>query len=144
VRDFRGKERVSEYRDKLRNNELGFFAESEGKMVGSIWSTINTAQVPKVVRTFMRLMPNEALIHDIVTGDEFRGKGVGPYMVTQIASILLNEYGVNRIVIDVSVRNRRSLRMMSKVGLQAREEVLYISAFGRLVLQRTIRLDDNS
>jgi RimJ/RimL family protein N-acetyltransferase len=139
VHDFREKNRVSEYRDKLAHKELGFFAECEGKMVASIWATINQEQTPAVVRTYMRLMPKEALIHDIVTGKNFRGMGVGPFMVGRIAAILLNDYGVNKIIIDVNPRNRSSLRMMDKVGLKMKQQMLYISAFGRLVVQKALR-----
>jgi poly-beta-1,6-N-acetyl-D-glucosamine synthase len=138
VRDFREESRVSEYREKLARKEIGFFADCTGRMVGSIWATLNDAQKPTIVRTYMRLMPNEALIHDIVTGENFRGMGVGPFMVGRIAAILLNDYRVSRIIIDVNSRNSASLRMMEKAGLKVKEQMLYISAFGRLVLQRAV------
>jgi len=140
VQDFRNEQRIAEYRRKLAQRELGFFAEVDGQKVGSIWATINNARVPVVVRTYMTLRPNEALIHDIVTGERFRGMGVGPFMVGRLASILLQEYLVSRIVIDVNVRNHPSLRMMAKAGLQVRRQVLYISAFGTLLFQKTLRL----
>ena len=139
VRDFREEYRVSEYRQKLAHKEIGFFAEINGKRVGSIWTTINSSQTATVVRSYMPLMPKEAIIHDIVTGDRFRGIGIGPFMVGRIASILLNRYGMSRIIIDVNVRNRPSLRMMEKAGLKMSEQVLYISVFGRLILQKSVR-----
>jgi RimJ/RimL family protein N-acetyltransferase len=107
-------------------------------MVGSIWATVNHTQVPRVVRTYMRLMPGEALIHDIVTGESFRGMGVGPFMVSRFASVLLNDYRVSQIIIDVNSRNGASLHMMDKAGLQVKEQMLYISAFGKLVLQKAV------
>ena len=139
VGDFRDEGRISEYRHKLAKTEIGFFAECDGKMVGSIWATINNGSVPAVVRTYMKLMPNEALIHDIVTGERSRGKGVGPFMVVRIASSLLSKYGVSRIIVDVNVRNRPSLRMMEKAGLQVKVKVLYVSAFGNLVRQKVLK-----
>lgn len=138
VSEFREKDRVSEYQEKVARKEIGFFVECEGTMVASIWATVNEKQAPTVVRTHMRLMPNEALIHDIVTGENSRGMGVGPFMVSRIASILLNDYRVSRIIIDVNSRNQASLRMMDKVGLKAKEQMLYVSALGRLVLQKAI------
>ena len=51
VLDFREENRVSEYRRMLAHKEIGFFAGVDGKMVGSIWATINTAQLPSVVRS---------------------------------------------------------------------------------------------
>lgn len=135
VTEFRAENRIPEYGNKLAQGEVGFFAEWDGKMVGSIWATINSSQVATVVRTYMRLMPREALIHDAVTGEEFRGMGVGPFMITGLASTLLTEYRAGKIIVDVNVKNRPSLRMMEKAGLVPRERVLYVSALGRLVWQ---------
>jgi len=139
VRDFREENRVSEYRVKLAQKEAGFFAEFDGKIVGSIWATVNNARVPAVVRSYMKLMPNEALVHDIVTGEKFRGMAVGPFMLQRMCSVLLGELGVSKIIIDVNVRNSRSLRMMDKAGLEINQKMLSISAFGKLVAQKLLR-----
>jgi len=139
VEDFRDDSRISEYRDKLAHGEIGFFADASDRMVGSIWATINSAGAPTVVKSYMRLMPNEALIHDIVTSETFRGKGVGPFMVGQVSAVLLNVYRVNKIIIDVNVRNKPSLRMMEKAGVPLNQEVIYISALGRLMLQKMLK-----
>jgi RimJ/RimL family protein N-acetyltransferase len=139
VRDFRSEDRISEYGGKIARNEVGFFAECDGKMVGSIWATWNRTPAPTIARAHVRLMPNEALIHDIVTGESFRGMGVGPFMVGRLASALLGEYGVSKIIIDVNVKNRASLRMMEKAGLQANLRVCSISAFGTLAFEKVVR-----
>ncbi|MGH7782229.1 MAG: GNAT family N-acetyltransferase [Candidatus Binatia bacterium] len=139
VREFRDEGRVQEYKEKVTREEIGFFAEHDGKMVGSIWATLNTAGGPKVVRSYMRVLPNEALVHDIVAGEQFRGMGIGPYMLGQICLALLGEYRAHKIVVDVNFRNRRSLRMMEKAGLQLTQRVLSISAFGRLISQNVLR-----
>jgi hypothetical protein len=135
VVDFREGNRISEYKDKLLNKEIGYFTKHNQHMIGSIWATINTTDVPHVVRTYMRLMPNEGLIHDIVSGTKWRGMGVGPFMVSGMAAVLLKEYGLSRIIIDVNIRNRASLRMMDRLGLRIHNKTLNVSAFGRLLLQ---------
>ena len=139
VQEFRDESRISEYRHKLSREEIGCFAERDGTMVGSIWATINNSREPAVVRSYMRLMPNEALIHDIVTGERFRGMGVGPFMAGKMASLLLSESSVSRIIVDVNVRNSASLRMMDKAGFQMKEQVVYVSALGNLLFQKTLR-----
>lgn len=139
VQDFREERRVVEYRNKVVSREIGFFAECNSGMVGSIWATINRARVRSVVRMHMPLMPNEALIHDIVTAESCRGMGVGPFMVGRMASKLLDEYRVNKIIIDVSCRNHASLRMMQKVGLRPKERLLSVSLFSKLAFQRTLK-----
>jgi len=139
VADFREKNCISEYQAKLCRKELGFFAESYGKVVGSIWATVNNGSAPTIVRMYMPLMHKEALIHDIVTDPKHRGMGVGPFMVEKLVSDLFAVHGAVRIIVDVNVRNRSSLRMMEKIGLEVKEQMLYISALGRLVLQKTLR-----
>jgi len=139
VKDFREESRILQYKDKLAHNEMGYFAEHNGKIVGSIWATVNKTQVPNLVRRFVKLMPNEGLIHDIVTGENSRRMGVGTIMVSRIVPILLKEWKLNRILIDVNIKNWASLKMMGKLHLQKDQKVLYVSAFGkvwRLVLRK--------
>lgn len=138
VHEFREQRRVAEYRAKLGNKEIGLFTECDGRMIGSIWATINHDRLRSVARMHMPLMPNEALIHDIVTAPNCRGMGVGPFMVGRMASTLLNDYRVSRIIIDVSCRNYPSLRMMEKVGLQSKERVFTLSLFGKLAFRKTL------
>jgi RimJ/RimL family protein N-acetyltransferase len=138
VRDFREESLSEEFCAKLKSGEIGFFAMAGGRAAGNIWATVNESAQPKTARGFMRLMPGEALIHDIVTGASFRGHGIGPYMVTQIIPILFRQHGVCRIIIDVNVNNTPSLRMMNKAGLHAKQKELSVSAFQNLVYHRTL------
>ena len=138
VRDFREENLSEEFCGKLNCGEIGFFAIAGEKAAGNIWATVNRTARPKTVRGFMRLMPGEALIHDIVTGASFRGQGIGPFMVAHIIPILFRQHGVRRIVIDVNVKNTPSLKMMNKAGLQAKQKELSISAFHNLVYHKTL------
>jgi RimJ/RimL family protein N-acetyltransferase len=139
VTEFRDPSRIADYRTKLLRHEIGYFAECEGKVAGSIWATINSGRAPRVARGYMKLQPQEAMIHDIVAGDACRGKGVGPFMVGQFSSLLLRQYGVNRIVIDVNARNQPSLRMMAKAGVKKDQQVFYVSAFNTLLWHKTLK-----
>ncbi|MDQ6732904.1 MAG: GNAT family N-acetyltransferase [Nitrospirota bacterium] len=138
VKEFREKGRINEYRKKLQKDELGFFAICGARAAGSIWATINTTSEPVIVRRYMRLKPNEALVHDIVTGEHFRGRSIGPFMVNRIIEYLLGAKAVSKVLIDVSMRNRPSLRMMEKAGLTVHESKLYVSAFGKLAFERLL------
>lgn len=134
VADFREEGRISEYREKLVQKEIGFFVKNSGKMISSIWATINREKAPNVVRTFIKLMPNEGLIHDIVVREQYRGMSIGPFMLGKIATILLREYGLSRVTVDVNIKNRASLRMMKKSGLRLDHIMFYISVFNKRVL----------
>ena len=131
--------RAEEYRRKVGRNEIGLFAEAEGIMMGSIWATINRGSKPTVARGYMPLQPGEAMIHDIVTGERYRGMGIGPYMVQEMAALLNEEYSVIKTIVDVNVRNTPSLRMMDRVGVRKADQVFYVSALGTLVFSKTLK-----
>jgi hypothetical protein len=139
VQDFRSASLATQYAKKLRQDELGYFAMASGAAVGSIWATINRTEAPIVARHHMRLLPNEAVLHDGVTGERSRGMGVGTYMVASLSVALMTEHKVSRIVADINVRNRPSLRMMEKLGLEAKESTLSVCALGSLVWQMKMR-----
>ncbi len=142
VTGFREKGRTDEYRKKLQKNEIGFFAICGAQAAGSIWATINTTSSPVVVRRYMRLEPNEALVHDIVTGEQFRGRSIGPFMVHGILEYLIAAKAVSKVIVDVNIRNRPSLRMMEKAGLTIHESKLYVSALGKLAFEKVLGRDD--
>ena len=139
VREFRNECRCDEYRAKVCSGEIGYFAECDHEIVGSIWATINRQSTQAVVRAYMPLMPNEAMIHDVVTADRFRGMGIGPFMVGEMAACLLDEHHVNKIIVDISAKNKSSRRMMQKAGSPLKERVLYLSMFGNLIYHKVLR-----
>ena len=139
VSEFREKEQVVEYRQKVLNGEIGFFGEHNNLIVSSIWATLNGRRAPIRVRGYFKLLPNEVLIHDIVTGIRCRGNGIGPYMVNQIVPILLQDYGVTRILIDVYVRNTASVNMMKKLELKKQQKILYITLLSKYAFQIVLK-----
>jgi GNAT superfamily N-acetyltransferase len=139
VKDFREESRVAQYREKLNNNEIGCFAEHNGKMIGSIWATINKAKIPRVVQTFKRIMYNEASTHDAVVSEAFRGMRIGPYLVSNMRAYLFKEHAVSRIITDVSIRNHASLQMQEKLGSKIDHKMLCISIFDKPVLKLVLK-----
>lgn len=138
VRDFREAGRVREYRDKISSGQVGLFAEQRGEAIGSIWASINYEPRPAILKMPIELQPNTALIHDVVTSPKCRGLGIGPFMVSGMASLLLNRHRVIEIVIDVSSSNRPSLRMIEKMGLRAERRMLYVSILTKLAVQKSL------
>jgi len=139
VVDFREENRISNYRDKLARNEIGYFAEHNGKMIGSVWATINKTDTPRVVQKFTKIMYNEALVHDNVVSEKFRGMRVGPFMEASMFIVLFSEYGVNRIKADVNVRNHASLQMLDKLNLRVDHRLLCIAVFNKVILELVLR-----
>ena len=136
VGEFREENRIREYRDKLARGEIGYFAEHQGKIIGSIWATINYKETDSVVRKYMKLQPREGLIHDGVAGELSRGMGVGPFLVSRLAAVLFKEHKLRRVIIDIKANNQASSSMMNKVGLRVDHRRLCISLCGRLVFQK--------
>ena len=135
VSDFREEARIAEYRDKLARNEIGYFAEHNGKMIGSIWATINRTEVPRVVQTFQKVMYNEGVAHDIVISENFRGMRVGPFIESNLFALLFKEYGLSRVITDVNMRNHAQMQLLTKLGLRVDHKMLYVSLLGRPVLE---------
>jgi ribosomal protein S18 acetylase RimI-like enzyme len=139
VGEFREESRISEYREKLAHNEIGYFAENNGKIIGSQWATINKTDLPCNVRDFTKLRPNEGVIHDAVVSEKFRGMRIGPFMVSRMNTFLFKEYGLQRITWDVNINNHASLRMLEKLGFRKDRKVLYVAAFGKLLLKLKLK-----
>lgn len=139
VGEFRPRSRITQYREKLESGEIGYFVEYHGRMIGSNWATVNREARPRIVRSVIRLAPNEGLTHDGVIAPRFRGQGFGAFMISRLVELLLHEYRLSRITIDVNVRNKASLRMMEKAGFRIDHEMLYVALFNRLVLQRVLK-----
>ena len=139
VREFRDDVPVSEFRKKLIRDQIGFFAEVEGRMIGSNWATINNTEKPTVVNMYMRLMPHEAHFHDLVIDERCRGMRVGPFLMSKMISMFLNDYRVSRITGDVSLKNARMSHSVRKTGLPFSQQVLSVSVFGRLLMSRVLK-----
>jgi RimJ/RimL family protein N-acetyltransferase len=139
VAEFREEGRISQYRDKLDQKEIGYFAEYNGKMISSFWAIVNRAPITAVVKGYYKVGPNEAFLLDLVTGEQSRGMSVGPFLLSQTVNALFREYAVSRVVFDISVRNRTSMRMIDKLGLRIDHKTLAVSVFSRLVFHLVFR-----
>jgi GNAT superfamily N-acetyltransferase len=139
VRDFREEDRISQYKDKLAYGEIGYFAEHDGRMIGSIWATVNKTEVPRVVQTFQKVLYNEALAHDIVVSEKFRGMRIGPYIESKLFALLFKDYGISRIITDVNIKNHAQMQLLKKLGLKVDHKMLYVSVLGKVVLRRVLR-----
>ena len=139
VMDFREENRILDYRNKLARNEIGYFTEHKGKMIGSVWATINKTNIPRIVQTFTKVMYNEGLVHDNVVSEKFRGMRVGPFMEASMFVVLFNEYGINKIKADVNVRNHASLQMLDKLHLRVDHKLLCVAIFGQPILELVLK-----
>lgn len=139
VQEFREDGLILEYREKLLHGEQGVFAELDGQMVGSIWATTNGGAEPVIVRTYMKLGPREALIHDVFTGEQYRGRGIARFLLQEMVRRLLAKPGAEKIIVDVNFRNSHSLKIMEKCGLRRSEQMLCVSVFGKPMLRSILR-----
>jgi GNAT superfamily N-acetyltransferase len=142
VGEFRPRTRITQYRKKLESGEIGYFVEYHGRMIGSNWATVNRDVRPRIVRSVIRLAPNEGLTHDGVIAPSFRGQGFGAFMISRLVEILMQEFKLSRIIIDVNVKNKASLRMMEKAGFRVDHKMLHLALFDRLIFQRVLERYD--
>jgi hypothetical protein len=139
VTDFREEGRISQYRDKLNQQEIGYFAEHNGQIIGNVWAAINKTDAPCVVQSFRKIMYNEGTVHDNIVSEKFRGMLVGPFMETRMFELLLMEYRLSRIFAEVNVKNRASLRMLERARLRIDHRMLCVSLFGKPVLELVVK-----
>jgi hypothetical protein len=139
VADFREENRISQYKNKLGIGEIGYFAENDEKMVGSVWATVNKTNNPIVVQTFKTITYNEGVVHDNIVSEKFRGMRIGPFMESNMFELLFKEYALRRVIADINVKNRASLRMLEKMGLRPDYRILYIAVLGKPVFQLVLR-----
>ena len=98
-------------------------------MVASIWATINKTEVPRVVQTFKKVNYNEGLVHDIFVGKMARSKRIGSFMESSLFIILLKNFGLSQIIVDVNFKNHASLRMHDKLGIKVNHKMFYVSKY---------------
>jgi RimJ/RimL family protein N-acetyltransferase len=138
VAEFREDERISEYRDKIEKGEIGYFAQHGGKIIGSIWATVNKTKAPCIAKTYFELMPDECLLHDNFISENYRGMRVGAFLESNMPVYLFREYKLKRIITDINVRNYASLQMVKKAGLRRDHKMLFVSAFGKSIVKLMI------
>jgi RimJ/RimL family protein N-acetyltransferase len=68
--------------------------------------------------------------------------GFGAFMISRLVEILRRDHNLNRIIIDVNVKNKASLRMMEKAGFRIDHKMLYLALFDRLVYRRVLERYD--
>jgi ribosomal protein S18 acetylase RimI-like enzyme len=135
VAEFRKEDRRSQFKDKLAHGEIGFFAKHNGRVIGSMWATINKTNLPIYAQLFRSVGYNEGVVTDGFVDESFRGMRVAAFLVSNIFAILLKDFGLSKVTTDVNVQNKSSIKMLEKIGFRIASKMLYISAFGKPILE---------
>ncbi len=132
VADFRPPSVAHRFREYLDNGEIGVYALSEGHVVGHAWADV-CKHGSRISCGYMRIGPNEALIHYCNVSPECRGNNIYPAMLFELVQRLFAEEGVERVLIDTEVSNVPSLRGIAKVNFEKMSTGVYLNVLGKLV-----------
>jgi GNAT superfamily N-acetyltransferase len=109
---------LENFKSMLNNEQVGYYAYHENKVVGRAWVIEGPALAPTFFNfTSYKIDKNELFIHFCATGKNFRKMNI----FSKILNHILEEYrdkGYNTAYTAVSKINTPSIRGIEKVGFQ--------------------------
>jgi ribosomal protein S18 acetylase RimI-like enzyme len=99
-------------------------AEHDGQVIGYAYTAIEGYD-------YMSLRGPAAVLHDVIVGPEYRGRGVGRQLLDSAMSYLKSR-NVPRVVLSTAERNESAQRLFQRLG------------FRRTMIEMTRELDDPS
>jgi hypothetical protein len=129
VLDMRDDNVIKEFKLMLQDNQIGVFAEINGKIVSHAWLQIGKVSRDKYNGSYGKLKDNEALIHFCNTSSEYRGNNLYPSLICELAKIYFKEYPSNIIYITTNPNNYSSQKGLLKVGFKYLEYRLVFKIF---------------
>lgn len=100
------------FRREFADNGILWIATVNGQVVAYQW----TRRGRDFRRWYMPLQDEDTVIFNTVTSDNFRGRGIAPYMMSQIIAHQLPTGG--RVFIDCKEWNRAAQRSIAKAGFR--------------------------
>jgi len=132
LKDFRGEEYINKFKKFLIENQIGIYAWNNNKVIGHAWAFICKEKRCKVNR-YIYIKEGEALIHFCNVKEEYRGKNIYPFMLTNLSNFLFTSDRLNKILIDTEKDNISSIKGIEKAGFTFIGTGTYFQILGKLV-----------
>lgn len=120
--------RYGQAESRLAAGHLCFIAEKGSDIANYTWVCFDEAFVGELER-IIRLGPNCAYRYDVYTVPKYRGKGILPVVLVNVADYLFQN-GITVIYDAVTSDNYSSLRAYEKIGSRKMGEVTLFRLFG--------------
>lgn len=134
VTSFRDEKMSHSFASYLAKGEIGVYAIIDDAVVGHAWVNVSRFKT-RVVNGYALCGPGDALIHHCNVDPRFRGRGIYPFMLNALVSILKASASANRILVDTNVRNHSSIRGIEKGGFDRLGQGWYLQFAGRTVFK---------
>jgi hypothetical protein len=126
----------------FENDELGFYAYSGDSIVHHSWVILGrNIIVPglKNKNPLFEIDNTSAYIHYCITASDWRGKGIYPFVLTEICRIMDKQFKRKRIFISVTGNNHPSIKGILKAGFKEYGKIFAINLFGLMIrITRTV------
>ena len=131
VLKWRGKNTVKDFKNMIENKEVGIYAKSEGKVEGYTWCTLGKNN--PIPQNYFIINENQAMIHYGRICEEERGRGIGPYTLSELIKHVYGEYKIEEFFIYRDKENIASYKSLSKVGFKEYGEYNIYILLGRVI-----------
>jgi hypothetical protein len=126
----------------FENDELGFYAYSENSIVHHSWVILGSNVIVPGLKNknpLFEIDSTSAYIHYCVTANDWRGKGIYPFVLTEISRIIDKQFNRKRIFISVTGNNPPSVKGILKAGFKDYGKIFAINLFGLMIrITRTV------
>jgi len=127
--DYLGKHRTEHHlRDRLEKGAKLWLLRVKHTLAAFIWSMRGNMVEPY----FVPLTPDDAVLFDVETFPDYRGKGLYPFLVEYVFNELKKQ-NVVRVYGDAKTWNTPSLRGLAKTGFRHYADVRMVHVPGRTV-----------
>ena len=124
---WRAGEACAEVAARLAHGDECFAWQSEHGIASFGWVTYRDRVVGPVK---LLNADKRAFLYNFYTAPEFRGRGLYPTLLLYVRHVLAGD-GKTDMIIDVNVRNDRSLRGIGKAGFTPVARITYLTLFRR-------------
>jgi ribosomal protein S18 acetylase RimI-like enzyme len=136
---------VDLFKQMMNDGELGFYAYCGDSMVHHSWVILGPEEIIPGIKDRKSLFSidhKSAYIHYCVTTSDWRGKGIYPFVLSEICRILDKQLERQSIFITVTGNNVASIRGILKAGFKKFGNIIAINLLGLMIRKiKTIESD---
>lgn len=134
VLDFREIRHLNDFKQFLREDQLGIYAWVDSKVVGHGWAKVCKKR-HCILNGYMDIFQGDSLIHYCNVSENYRSKNIYSSMLLLLCKMLFADGKTKRILIDTDINNIASCRGIRKVGFNHIGSPIYIQLNGRLLFK---------
>jgi RimJ/RimL family protein N-acetyltransferase len=120
----------------FESGELGFYAYSGDSIVHHSWVILGPNVIVSGLKNknpLFEIDSTSAYIHYCVTASDWRGKGIYPFVLTEICRTIDKQFNRKKIFIAVTGNNTPSIKGILKAGFKDYGGIIAFNLFGFMI-----------